>query len=373
MATPLREQLLGRFAGLTNRFQVWYRLPFLLAMPTILGHRVNMREQNLSDTERDPSLLKPSTGGNGHDQRQADGSYTDLGCPWMGMAGARFGRNVPIGDTHGEQPPELYEPNPRQVSRDLLARRSFVPVPHLNVLVPAWLQFMVHDWLSHGGGDTTNPPHKLPLPPGDDWPGPDMTILRTLPDDRCCPADQGQPATYRNTETHWWDGSQIYGSDLARQRLVRTDPASGQLRPDGKIHLDAQGHLPVDATSDLAESRALRREWQLVGRAVGPAHAVCARAQCDRGPAARRLPHGRWRMAVPEGAAGERRPHCQDPHRRMDAGADELAGRAHGHARKLLGPARRALRPCLWPARRRGRSSPASRVQPPIITPPLTP
>jgi len=91
----------------------------------------------------------------------------------------------------------------------------------------------------------------LPLPPGDDWPGPDMTILRTLPDDRCCPADQGQPATYRNTETHWWDGSQIYGSDLARQRLVRTDPASGQLRPDGKIHLDAQGHLPVDATSDL--------------------------------------------------------------------------------------------------------------------------
>ena len=127
------------------------------------------------------------------------------------MAGARFGRNVPIGDTHGEQPPELYEPNPRQVSRDLLARRNFVPVPHLNVLVPAWLQFMVHDWLSHGGGDTTNPPHKLPLPPGDDWPSPDMTILRTLPDDRCCPADQGQPATYRNTETHWWDGSQIYG------------------------------------------------------------------------------------------------------------------------------------------------------------------
>ena len=111
---------------------------------------------------------------------------------------------------------------------------------------------MVHDWLSHGGGDTTNPPHQLPLPPGDDWPSPGMTILRTLPDDRCCPADQGQPATYRNTETHWWDGSQIYGSDLARQRLMRTDPATGQLRPDGKIHLDAQGHLPVDATSDPA-------------------------------------------------------------------------------------------------------------------------
>ncbi|HVD73230.1 MAG TPA: peroxidase family protein, partial [Xanthobacteraceae bacterium] len=242
----------GRFAELTNRFQVWYRLPFLLAMPTIVGHRVNMREQNLSDTERDPSLLAPRPGANGHDQREADGSYNDLGCPWMGMAGARFGRNVPIGDTHGELPPELYEPNPRQVSRDLLARRSFVPVPHLNVLVPAWLQFMVHDWLSHGGGDTKTPPHRLPLPSGDDWPSPDMTILRTLPDDRRCPADQGQPATYRNTETHWWDGSQLYGSDLGRQQVVRTDPASGQLRADGKIHLDTQGHLPVDQSSEIA-------------------------------------------------------------------------------------------------------------------------
>jgi hypothetical protein len=252
VATPLRERLLGRFAELTNRFQVWYRLPFLLAMPTILGHRVNMREHNLSDTERDPSLLKPRVGANGHDQREPDGSYNDLGCPWMGMAGARFGRNAPIGDTHGEQPPELYEPNPRQVSRDLLARRSFVAVPHLNVLVPAWLQFMVHDWLSHGGGDTKTPPHRLPLPSGDDWPSADMTILRTLPDDRCCPADQGQPATYRNTETHWWDGSQLYGSDLGRQHAVRTDPASGQLRADGKIHLDAQGHLPIDPSSEIA-------------------------------------------------------------------------------------------------------------------------
>jgi hypothetical protein len=252
VTTALRERLLGRFAGLTNRFRVWHQLPFLIAMPTILGHRVNMREHNLSDTERDPALLKPAGAGNPRDQREADGSYNDLGCPWMGMTGARFGRNVPVSETFGEQPPDLYEPNPRQVSRDLLARRSFVPVPHLNVLVPAWLQFMVHDWLSHGGGDTANPPHALPLPAGDDWPAPAMTILRTLPDERRCPADQGQPATYRNTETAWWDGSQIYGSDLQIQRRVRTDPVSGQLRADGKIHLDADGHLPLDAASDIA-------------------------------------------------------------------------------------------------------------------------
>ena len=126
MATPLRERLLGRFARLTNRFRVWYRLPFLLAMPTIVGHRVNMREHNLLDTERDPSVLHPNGGAQPRDQRTVDGSYNDLGCPWMGMAGARFGRNVPIDATYGEQPPDLYEPNPRLVSRALLARRSFV-------------------------------------------------------------------------------------------------------------------------------------------------------------------------------------------------------------------------------------------------------
>jgi hypothetical protein len=97
--------LLGRFAELTNRFRVWYRLPFLLAMPTILGHRVNMREHNLSDTERDPSALEPLGGANPRDQREADGSYNDLGCPWMGMVGARFGRNVPIGETTARSRP----------------------------------------------------------------------------------------------------------------------------------------------------------------------------------------------------------------------------------------------------------------------------
>ena len=115
------------------------------------------------------------------------------GWAWPARASAATYRSaIPSASSR----PILYEPNPRQVSRDLLARRSFVPVPHLNVLVPAWLQFMVHDWLSHGGGDTTTPPHRLPLPPGDDWPPPDMTILHTLPDDRRGPADQGQPATY---------------------------------------------------------------------------------------------------------------------------------------------------------------------------------
>jgi hypothetical protein len=250
VAVPFYERALGVFARLTNLLRVWYRYPFLIAMPTLVGHRVNMRANNLLDTERDPSLLQPKGDLNRRDQREADGSYNDLACPWMGMAGARFGRNMPIAETYGEGPSEIYEPNPRVVSRELLRRETFVPVPHLNVLVPAWLQFMVHDWLSHGPSRKDDP-HLLTLPPDDDWPNSDgkMAILRSAPDPLRGAADEGQPATYRNTETHWWDGSQIYGSYLGKQRRVRgeNDAASGDVMlADGKIALDPNGLLPLD-------------------------------------------------------------------------------------------------------------------------------
>src|SRR6266850_2330411 len=52
-----------------------------------------------------------------------------------------------------------------------------------------------------------------------------------------------RPATYRNVVTHWWDGSQMYGSCLGKQTEVRTGPG---LCPDGKLYLDPTGHLPLD-------------------------------------------------------------------------------------------------------------------------------
>jgi hypothetical protein len=104
VAVPFYERALGVFARLTNLLRVWYRHPFLIAMPTLVGHRVNMRANNLLDTERDPSLLQPKGDLNRRDQREADGSYNDLACPWMGMAGARFGRNMPIAETLWRRP-----------------------------------------------------------------------------------------------------------------------------------------------------------------------------------------------------------------------------------------------------------------------------
>jgi hypothetical protein len=246
LAIPLHERALGWFAQVADRFRVWYQWPFVIALPTVLGYRTVMRQRNLYDTERDPSLLKPQGGGSPREERTADGSYNNLSQPWMGMAGARFGRNAPIAATFGEKEPKLYDPNPRLISRRLLARREFIPVPHLNVLVPGWIQFVLHDWLSHGPNDPSVPPHSIPVPDGDDWPGRKMIVLRSKADTLVSSADADQPATYRNTETHWWDGSQIYGSSRERQQAVRTDPATGALRTDGKLHLQEDGHLPLE-------------------------------------------------------------------------------------------------------------------------------
>jgi hypothetical protein len=238
------ERLFAAIFRAINRRRVWYRLPFSLSVANLVALRIDLRHRNVFDTETAPKNPSPPPDFDIRSCRTADGSFNDLAKPWMGMTNTRFGRNAPLPETFGENPPELYEPNPRVISRELLARREFIPATTVNVFLGAWLQFMVHDWLSHGFNDKNRPPHCFPVPPGDDWPKPEMTILRTGPDPITGPADAGCPATHRNIVTQWWDGSQIYGSDLKTQHSVRTGPSG--LLPDGKLHMTDTKHLPID-------------------------------------------------------------------------------------------------------------------------------
>ena len=204
----LLERLFAATFRMVNRSRVWFHLPVPLAVMNLVALRVDLRRLNLFDTETAPRDPAPPADFDIRHTRTADGSFNDLTQTWMGMANTRFGRNAPIAETFGETPPRLYEPNPRVISRELLARGEFIPATSVNVLLPAWLQFMVHDWLSHGLNDKNAPPMCVPLPPSDDWPRPELTVLRTCPDRHRGPADEGRPATYRNVVTHWWDGSQ---------------------------------------------------------------------------------------------------------------------------------------------------------------------
>jgi Animal haem peroxidase len=279
MGPSLFERLIAAVFRAINRRRVWYRLPFPLAVVNLLALRIDLRWRNLFDTETAPPDPPLPQNFDIRHCRTADGTFNDLSKTWMGMADARFGRNAPLSQTFGEQPPSLYEPNPRVISRELLSRREFVPATTVNVFLAAWLQFMVHDWLSHGVNDTQSPPLRFPVPKGDDWPTPEMTILRTCPDGHRGPADEGRPATYRNIVSQWWDGSQMYGSDLLTQCSVRSTPhkvlvpegkvqacpAGGRLLGDGKLYLDATGHLPIDpeASDDdpLQELAAVNGNW----------------------------------------------------------------------------------------------------------------
>jgi hypothetical protein len=209
-----------------NRVREWHKLPTPLALLNLRAFRDELRELNLYD----PGA--PDTGAAAGirelpDYRTYDGSMNDPAHPGMGKAGVRFGRNHPLGDCVPEQPPELLTPSPRVVSTRLLNRDTFKPATSLNVLAAAWIQFENHDWFSHGDNSPTESVI-VSLPPGDDWAEPEMTV----PSTRLDPATGG---TYINTATHWWDGSQIYGSSEERCRALRTGEDGKMIVEDGRL------------------------------------------------------------------------------------------------------------------------------------------
>ena len=234
----------------------WTELPYVLALLNFIGMRELMRDENLVDTQTlpavDPDVDRPPDTSYLH-ARSPDGVYNDLSVPLMGSRDTRFGRNVPLIYTYPDEA-KLLTPNPRTVSLELLTRDEFQPATILNTLAAAWIQFMVHDWLSHGKNDS-NRLIEVPLADDDPWHEHPMQVPRTMLDPTRTPADSGMPPTYINTETHWWDGSQIYGSSQEIQDRVRAGV-------DGMLALTDNGRLPVDPATGL-EITGVNGNWWL--------------------------------------------------------------------------------------------------------------
>jgi Animal haem peroxidase len=322
---------------LINRIWPWHILPTWMGILNLGAYRETLRAKNLCNTSGipvtnpqnatpvppfDPAFLM---------KRHDDGYYDDLSKPSMGGAsintqtvapvgpgtdathdsmyfnksqpGARFGRNVPLSEAFPDEA-NLLNPSPRVISNELLARDTFKPAVILNLLAAAWIQFETHDWFNHGEppweGEKEDKkrrnepdpiteaqyrPHLIPLTQGDQWHECPMRVRPTRPDvtrdyDQERRENHGRlkyPETYVNAESHWWDGSQIYGSNPQTTHRLRSDYRkdehgnllkdpdgglipTGELLPDGKLFLTKEG-LSLDPSTGTALSGFTGNWW----------------------------------------------------------------------------------------------------------------
>ena len=69
-----------------------------------------------------------------------------------------------------------------------------------------------------------------------------MAVRRTGRDQ--CARDVNEPMSYQNDVTHWWDGSQIYGSDTVTNTKLREFN-------HGKLKVADNGWLPKDRRTNI--------------------------------------------------------------------------------------------------------------------------
>ena len=243
----------GWFGRLNDR-RPWHRLPLPVALLNLIALRVQLRENNLTDTRTpDPSGRRPGVtlADCPHQAarfRTPDGSYNALDDPDMGMAGTRFARNVALDKAFPESMPGLMEPNPHTISRTLMRRQEFTPATSINLLAASWIQFQTHDWFAHGR--ETDEHLELDLPEDHQWHENPMRVPRTLHDHTRSDQDAHLPPTYINRLTHWWDSSSIYGSSEERPQAgahLRRRQAGRQGRPAAARHPDRHRRSPGSA------------------------------------------------------------------------------------------------------------------------------
>jgi hypothetical protein len=262
-------KLVGRVFGYRARVWTnWYHRCLVVGVLLLAYMRELLNAENLKSTYPPGKLvgfltpgLKPPPGVSHF--RTADGSWNNLADPKEGAANTRFLRNVEFSATHPETAPRLLTPNPREVSLKLLTRPDeadgrahMTPVLFLNLLAASWIQFMNHDWVSHGEV-ARDAFITIKLPKGDPaitrYQQTDLVISETQADPTRRAGDPAATSSI-NEVTHWWDGSQIYGSDQATQNRVR----SGR---SGKMKLNKDGTLPVDAKTGVEDAAFMRNWW----------------------------------------------------------------------------------------------------------------
>lgn len=262
---PLRNRVstavLNTLFNVLNRFVPWHRMPSLsLQLLRLALFRHVLRQKNLIDTEPRPAppqvepVLCPPISEVVRTARTFDGSYNDLSDPDMGKVGAAFGRNMPP-----QYRPDLLDtPNPVIVSRELLQREHFIPATSLNVIAAAWIQFQVHDWVQHTRYPLGQNDISVAMPAGMTWrnrvDGPEeveMRIAQDRPLNEASPGSNTPSLVFGNRVSHWWDASEVYGSNKEKATSLR----------EGAILRLPDGYLPQDVNGQ--EVSGFNESWWL--------------------------------------------------------------------------------------------------------------
>jgi hypothetical protein len=233
---PLRnviaQKCLAAGFKLLNHWLPWHRLGWRSALLNLTMLREELRANNLIDpTKREPvpqlTQPRPPIPERCRMFRTHDGSYNDLSDRQMGSLRMPFGRTMePI-----YSPKHFREPDPIVVSRELLARKRFIPAQPLNMLAASWIQFQVHDWVNHDryllGEHGGTHDVVLPLPEGHLWQSrlndPPAAEMRIAGNKVLHYTYAGCPV-FGNQTTPWWDGSEVYGDDHNSAQKLRAGP-----------------------------------------------------------------------------------------------------------------------------------------------------
>ena len=276
MASGLTKLLTVTATALDRRFG-WDRLPRPLGVLTLAGLRTAAaRGEPLRHGHRRAARRRPD-GVPTRTARTLDGTYNDLGQPAMGAIGARFGRNVPLERTYPEQrrrsSSRTRASSAASCSRARVhpaddaerPRRRLAPVRGARLVQPRQERARRAVGASRSPTTTRGPSSRC------------GSRARARPDP--FPDDDAGRRPASPPTAHWWDGSQIYGSEPAfATRAPRGRGRQAAARP-GRPAPARPRREHVDLTGVAGE---------LLGRARAPAHALHARAQRDLRPAARR-------------------------------------------------------------------------------------
>jgi hypothetical protein len=154
--------------------------------------------------------------------RSYDGKSNNESHPTWGSVGVDFSADVARAYADGQDDPSGAErPGPRTVSNGVIAQTGSVEdAGGRSAFLWVWGQFLDHDLdltLSDGNND-----FPISIPAGDPYFDPSNSGTQTMPFSRSIYRDGSSPRAQVNSITSYIDASQVYGSDEATARSLRS-------------------------------------------------------------------------------------------------------------------------------------------------------